>query len=418
MGTGSVVGLVSVLYVSSAVAQPVFGVLADQLGARAALVCGMVLAALGGLVGGFGASLASLLVARVLIGVGTAATYPSAMAGLRERQTATGHPVPSRILGRVAVAVQVAAALGLPLGGLLTSTMGWRAVFLINVPVGLALATAGVFWTPRPTLRVQKPRSTVRLLDPLGVGLFALFVSSLSFALVPDPGAGSRAYLCAGVALVLLVLWEARAPSPFLDLAIVRAAPPLARTYLRNFLTFGVMYGYLYGLTQWLQDERGFDAVGAALVLSPMGVISIVVGATTARVGGGRRVLTAGSVIGLAAALVLVVIDFDASVWWVVVSTLGIGIMVGLTGVANQAALFIQAPVNRVGAAAGMMRTVSNLAAIGASGLVAYWYPLTADDRGLQGVAVSIGALAGATLVITIFDGSLTKQRVSAPAPW
>lgn len=411
VGPGSVIALVAVLYVSSAVAQPVFGSLADRIGPRRTFVAGMAIAAVGGVVGGCATSLAGLLVARALAGIGTAAGYPSAMALLRQRETSTNVSVPPRVLGASAVAVQVAAAVGLPMGGLLTAVVGWRATFWINVPAGLVLAAAALRWFPGSPGGRAATGSLARLLDPIGVGLFATLVSALSFALLPDPREHWQPYGVAALALVALVTWEWRVAVPFLDVGVLRAAPGLGRTLLRNFLTFVAMYCYLYGITQWLQGERGLDALGAALLLAPMATLSIAIATIATGLRTAKAPLMVGSAAGVGGALMLTALGAGLPLWWVVPASLSMGLMTGLTAVANQATMFVQAPPARIGAAAGMMRAASNVAAIVASGLIAYWYPVRADDVGLEGISLTMSVLVGAVLVLTLGDRQLATTR-------
>ena len=90
----------------------------------------------GGLVGGFSQDPTTLVVARVLIGVGTSAGYPSAMLLIRRRADAAGLGAPpGSVPGGLMIAGVATAAVGLPIGGVLVDAWGWRTTFFINVPV-------------------------------------------------------------------------------------------------------------------------------------------------------------------------------------------------------------------------------------------------------------------------------------------
>ena len=90
--------LVAALYLASAIGQPAAGVLADRFGARSVFLIGLLLVALGGILGAFSPSLRLLIVARVTIGGGTSAAYPAAMILVRARADQRGLPTPRRVL--------------------------------------------------------------------------------------------------------------------------------------------------------------------------------------------------------------------------------------------------------------------------------------------------------------------------------
>jgi MFS family permease len=144
--------LVSVLYLCSAVMQPTMGKLSTLYGPRRIFLLGMGILFVGGLVGATAQSFGALVLSRALIGIGTSAAYPTAMALVRKRADDAGTGVPSRVIGNLAIAGQVTIALGLPIGGLLVGVFGWRSLFLVNLPlavVGVILTLVGIAKTTR-----------------------------------------------------------------------------------------------------------------------------------------------------------------------------------------------------------------------------------------------------------------------------
>jgi len=124
---GQTASLVTALYLASAIAQPTAGKLAAVFGARRVFVVGIVLVLLGGVLGGVAPSLAMVLTARVLIGLGTSCAYPSAMMLIQRRAAQTGmEKPPGGVLGGLQIAGMATAALGLPIGGVIVQTIGWR----------------------------------------------------------------------------------------------------------------------------------------------------------------------------------------------------------------------------------------------------------------------------------------------------
>ena len=138
------VWLVTGLYLATAVGQPVVGRLVDRYGPRGPYLLGAALVGLAGILGAVAPNLGTLVLARVLIGIGTCAGYPAAMYLIRREADRTGIPSPSGILAALAVSTQVTAVIGPTLGGFLIGFGGWRTIFLVNVPLALAsLVLAG-----------------------------------------------------------------------------------------------------------------------------------------------------------------------------------------------------------------------------------------------------------------------------------
>ncbi|MDX6331538.1 MAG: hypothetical protein QOI83_3921, partial [Streptomycetaceae bacterium] len=105
VSVGSTTVLVSSLYLASAIAQPTAGKLAEEFGPRRVFLTGILLVLLGGLLGGFGQNMDMLIAARVLVGVGTSAGYPSAMILIRRRANSAGMSAPpGGVLGGIAIA--------------------------------------------------------------------------------------------------------------------------------------------------------------------------------------------------------------------------------------------------------------------------------------------------------------------------
>ncbi|HXB92861.1 MAG TPA: MFS transporter, partial [Puia sp.] len=142
-GQGAV--LITSLYVTATLAQPLMGRLADIYSARRVNNLGFLLVMLAALTGIFAPAFGWLVASRILLGLGTSAAYPSAMALIGRRYALEGKPVPGTVLALVAMSGQVSLVLGPTLGGLLTQLLGWRGIFIINIPwviVALILSSA------------------------------------------------------------------------------------------------------------------------------------------------------------------------------------------------------------------------------------------------------------------------------------
>nr|WP_279617073.1 MFS transporter [Streptomyces silaceus] len=422
VGAADTVWLVSVLYLASAVSQPVLGRLADGLGPRRVFLAGLMVVAASGLVGALAAGFGWLLVSRLLLGIGTSAAYPAAMAVLRDESARLGRPTPRTVLGRLSFAALGSAAVGPTLGGLLVATAGWRGIFAVNVPVALIAYASALRWIPKDVPREERAVAdgelkgaqgggkTAGALDPLGILLFTGALSCLVVFLLDlrHP----MWWLLAPVAVLSTVLtwWQLRHPRPFIDLRMLGANRALARTYLRHGVSYLVVYCVMYGFTQWLEEERGLSSLHTGLVMLPMSLAALACSLLGARTKGIRAPLTVAAVL-LAVGSALLLFTTGATPLAVLLLTGAcFGVPQGLMGTANQAAVQMYAPAEAIGSAAGLQRTAQYLGAITASGLIGLAYGQRADDAGLHLMA-GVGAVLAVALVgLTVTDRALRAR--------
>ena len=302
ISVGRTAALVSSLYLASSIAQPTAGKLSEEFGPRRVFLSGILLVLAGGLVGGFAQDLTSLIVARVLIGVGTSAGYPSAMLLIRRRAEQAGlDSPPGSVLGGLVIAGMVTPAVGLPLGGVLVGAWGWRTVFFVNVPLALIALTMAVRWIPRDPPRGQAGsiREVAARLDVAGIVGFGGALAALLVFLLSLPSADWIALIVAVVVGALLTGWELRASRPFFDVRLLARNLALTRTYLRWAVLCLCIYTVLYGVTEWLQAGRGLSPLDAGLLLLPMSAV----GGVIARPVSQRNLLRTPLVIAAAACL-------------------------------------------------------------------------------------------------------------------
>lgn len=402
-GAASTIWLVSALYLASAIGQPTMGRLAERLGPRRVFLAGLALVGIGGAVGTVATNLPTLVVARVILGVGTSAGYPTAMVIVR-RWAADHEPARTGgTLGALAIAAQVTSALGLPLGGVLAAVAGWRITFLINVPLVLLGMVMTLAWVPRDPSRagqVAEGGSAGRL-DVPGMALFSGAIASLLFFLndLHHP----RWPLCVLVVvlLVALVLRELGADDPFVDVRMLFRNRPLSATYMRVCLTFLLNYCILYGVTQWLQETRGLSAVGVGLLMLPMSVFAALISVPFARRNLVRSALYCTAVAAVVGPVGLLLFDSATPVWALTLIIMVFGVVSGLGVIGNQAALYRQAPAEAVGVAAGLMRTFTYLGAVLSSSLISLSYGDRATDSGLHTVIFALIGLGVLLLAVT-----------------
>jgi predicted MFS family arabinose efflux permease len=412
-GPGQTATLVSVLYLCSAVAQPTMGKLSTLFGPRRVFQAGILILLAAGLLGTFAPGFGYLLLSRALIGIGTSAAYPTAMALVRKRADEAKVGVPSRVLGNFSIAAQVTAVIGLPLGGILAGAFTWRGLFFVNVPLALItfiLTSIGV--AKDGPIDREGQGSLLTAIDIPGIVLFAGAITSL---LVFLSDLKAPVWWVLGVAVILfaaLILWERRAARPLIDVRMLGKNRPLQRTYIRQLL-FGLgTYAALYGTSQWMEQARGLDAGTVGLILIPFSAVSIVL----ARVVSGKAwvrwpLILAGVALVLTAVAALL-ITHGSSIFALIGMTLLFGLTNGLNSFANQATLYVQAPAAEIAVASGLYRTSAYIGAIFSSSIIGLAFGDTVTDAGLHTLGWVLAAIGIVVTLLTVFDRRIPLRAV------
>ena len=399
--------LVSALYVATAIGQPVVGRLVDVLGPRRLYLAGAVLVGIAGVIGLAAQDLGTLVVARIVLGVGTCAGYPSAMYLIRSEGRRTGTDSPSGVLTVLAVSAQTIAVVGPTFGGLLIGVAGWRATFAVNIPFAIACLWLGARRLPRHD-PLQETRAPGRY-DLVGTLLFGVALVSTMLFLMERRADLWPLPVVAGLAVALFAYVELRHADPFVDLRLLRANPPLVATYARNMLTATVTYSFIYGFTQWLQETRGLSPAAAGVMSVPMFATAIAVSSLTGRNPRIRAKLVVGSSVQLLVCAALVLVGGGTPLWALALLTLALGVPQGLLSLANQNAVYHQAPAARIGSSAGLLRTSMYVGAVLAAAATGAFLHAGATTSGLHGLATCALVAATLALVLALADRSLAR---------
>lgn len=258
-----------VYLVASTVTVPIWGRLSDSYGRLRFLVIGVLLFLAGSVLCGQARSMVGLVVFRGLQGIGAGALMPLGFTMLADMYDLEER---AKMQGLLSSVWGVASIVGPIIGGFLTETWSWRAVFYINVPVGgVALGLIVTGWHFEPERRTDHRQ------DLLGAGVFTAAMTALLTGLAL---LGRREFgwhdprvvgcLAGGLAGVPLTLWiEARHPEPFIDLTLFRNrvfVGAAATGFFAGVCLFAISaYGPLF-----LQGVVGTDAKWAGLALTPM----------------------------------------------------------------------------------------------------------------------------------------------------
>ena len=361
----------------------------DQKGRKLSYLHGFLIFSAGSALCGMAPDLGLLIGARVVQGVGAAFLQANSVALVTN--AAPSHRMRSA-LGVQAAAQALGLALGPTVGGLIVSTLGWRWVFAINVPVGLVAVIAGIFFLPRTSARAEPGPSNVggSLLIGGCATTFLLALSSMSGLHVP----AWAPVLLIGVALACgwaLVGSERRSTRPLLrPILSIRGMPG---GLLAAMCGYVVLFGPLV-LVPAVLEAQGFSSWKAGLILTalPAGfaVAATVAGALLPRHWGDRRRATAGT--SLAAASLAAALFLPLRPGWVVLALAGVGLGLGVFAPANNASIMRSVPASDSATAGGVINMTRGLGtAVGISVVT-----LTLH---LAGARLSIGALLAVALL-------------------
>ena len=247
-----------------------FGRMADIHGRKKIFTLGIIIFTLTSLLSGMASSGVMLITLRVLQGVGVAMFVGTGVALLTSAFPAAER---GKVLGINAAAVYAGLSLGPVLGGVVTRHLGWRSIFFLTVPPGLAIIGL-VLWKMRGAWTGAKGER----FDFAGSAIYSLALVALiyGFTLLPDmPGV----WLVVGgiIGLVAFARWESRIRSPVLDLNLFRHSRAFTFSGLAALLEYSPVLAVSFLISLYLQYVKGFDPESAGLVLVVMPTASAIV---------------------------------------------------------------------------------------------------------------------------------------------
>ncbi len=261
------------------------GSTADRIGRRKVFVAGLLAFTAGSLLCFLAPSLGWLIVFRMVQAIGGAMLNPVAMSIITN--TFTDPAERARAIGVWGAVGGISMAAGPLIGGVLVDSVGWRSIFLINLPIGLAALALTLRHIPES--RAARPRRP----DPVGQVLVIALLGSLTYGIIEAPAAGWRSPLIMGCAVVAvasfvgLLVYEPRRKDPLIDLRFFRSAPFSGSTVIA-ISAFAGLAGFLFLNTLYLQDVRGLGALHAGLYMLPMAALTVVFAPLAGRLVGTR----------------------------------------------------------------------------------------------------------------------------------
>ncbi len=334
------------------------GRLGDVLGRGRVYNAGFAVFTIGSGLSGFAPNAEVLIAARAIQAVGGAVMFANAGALITQVYPPERR---GRAFGFLVFGWSVGAILGILLGGVITTTLGWRYNFFINLPIGAIAVALGLRTLP------PSDREPARF-DVPGFLTFSAALGSISYGAIEYAASGASwtdlGFVLVGLALLpLFVALELRSHHPMLEL----------RELTQRLLGFSLLasllqaLGYLsvvFLLTMYLQGLRGLTPLDASVLLVPGYLVGAVAGPFMGRQVdrvGPRALATSGLLLMLVA--VLAYAQLTATSWfgWVPLISLVSGVGTGMFFPANTTAIMSQAPPRRLGAISGLRGALTNI---------------------------------------------------------
>lgn len=396
------------------------GSMGDRIGRRRVFQAGLAIFTVGSLACSLAPGLGWLVAFRALQAIGGSMLNPVAMSIVTN--TFTNPRERARAIGLWGSVLGLSVALGPVIGGTLVDSTGWRGVFWVNVPVGIAAFLLAARYIPESRAAVR------RRLDPVGQVLIVALLGTLSTAIIEGPDRGWSSPLITGLfaaaaaCVLALLTWEPHRAQPLIDLRFFRSLP-FSGAALSAIAGMAAFSGFLFLMTLYLQEVRGYRPLVAGLFLLPMALIMAVsaplCGALIPRWGTRVPLLVAGA--GVAAAgVTLSFINATSPAWYVLLCCLLMGVGMGWLNAPITNSAVSGMPRAQAGTAAGIASTSRQVGnslgvAVGGSVLAANLHgPLAAGFTDATRPAWWIVAAMGACVAVLALVATGRAGRASA----
>ncbi|WP_109126447.1 MFS transporter [Dyella sp. C11] len=332
------------------------GSMADRFGRRRVFQTGMALFVLGSLLCSVAPNTQGLVAFRVLQALGATMLNPVAMSIIAN--TFHEPKARARAIGVWGAVAGVAMALGPVIGGALTESFGWRSLFWVNLPIGLAARVLAARYIPES--KAPHPRRV----DPVGQLLVFAVLATVTYAVIEGPREGWASMVIIGLfavallALIALLVYEPRRHEPLIDVRFFRSAPFSSATLIA-ICSFSAFSGFLFLNALYLQEVRGFSAFHTGLCTLPLAVATMLCSPLSGRLVGTHGTLPSLLVSGTAtvvSALMMTQLTATTPMIYLLITYVIFGVGFGM----------VNAPITNT-AVSGMPKAQAGLAAAVAS---------------------------------------------------
>lgn len=352
---------------------PLFGRLTDVYGRSRLYNIGFVIFSIGSVLCGAANTAGFMIASRVVQAVGAGLLQANSVALITQAFPASERGKAIGIQGAVQA---ISMAVGPFVGGILIAAVGWRAIFFVNIPIGVVGTIAALFVLP-PNQKVEKKQRV----DYLGAALFAAGLAFLVLAFNESVklGWGSTrivTYLvAAGALLAALVVTELRAEQPLIDLRLFRNSTFLLGN-VTGMMSYYVLFAVMFLMPFYLQRVLSFSSQLTGMLLTPVPLAMAIVAPISGHLSdkyGSRIMTTSGMIVSAVACFSLLFLREAVHLPLLLAGLILLGVGMGLFTPPNNSAIMGSAPSDKLGVAGGvlnMMRSLGLIFGVDVSGAI------------------------------------------------
>lgn len=404
----TVTWVITAFYLASAAGQPLMGRLGDRFGPRRLFIFGMCVVVITCALTPFSPNFWFVCAGRVALAIGTATAFPSAVSLL--------HPITSmsrmsspRLLGRMQMANTAGAAIGPVIGGVLVTTLGWEAIFWINVPLALIALVGTRLFAPQDAARSREPvRTVIADSDIPGVLLFTASLVSLLVFLLNITREAPWPLLITAIGCGALFIWrELSTREPFIDVRMLARNRRLLLVYTGFALFNLVYYCAFFGLPQFLEEHGGYRPDITGFLMLPLAALNVLLTPFAARFierRGVRAAFLVGGVWLVASAAFMTLVAWSVAPIVPLLVTAAMGVPYCVISISMSQALYSSAGRESAGVATGIFQTSRYVGAILSTTLL--------------GIAFSDGTVPASWVEVTVVATVLSVALLALIARW
>ena len=404
---------------AAAVALVPFGKLADIYGRKKIFLVGQIIVTVTSLLAAISVSASMLIVFRIFQGVGGAMVFATGIAILT-----SVYPPQERgkVLGIAVAAVYIGLSCGPFFGGWLTQHFSWRSIFLVNIPLGLAIILL-VVWK----LKGEWAGAEGDKFDLTGSLIYGLAIVAIMYGITIIPSLTSIGFILAGiVALAGFVKWETRIQYPVFEVNLFIENKTFAFSCLAALINYSATFAVAFLLSLYLQYIKGLTPLGAGAVLIAQPIVMAVFSPLAGRLSDKiepRVIASLGMGLTTLGLILLALVNHHSTLLFVVISLLVLGFGFALFSSPNMNAIMSSVPKKYYGIASGTvgtMRVLGQMLSMGIATLVIALFigrvPITPDLYPLLISSIKIAfiisaCLCAAGIFFSLYRGNLRSGK-------
>jgi EmrB/QacA subfamily drug resistance transporter len=377
---------------ASTISLLIIGRITDIAGKVRIFVIGFIVFTVGSALASLSLIPTELIISRTIQGIGAAVLISDSAAILTD---STPHNELGMVLGINQVSLKVGTLAGLTLSGLILTIADWRALFYINIPIGIV----GAIWAYKK-LREISAKDTAREIDRPGFFLFTggltlvlLSISFFGYGSPTDTKIGVATSALGALLLIIFIRVERRVRTPLLDLSLFRITD-FAFGNVIQFLDSLSWFGFVILLTFYMQAILHYTPLQAGLAFIPLEIGTLVVGPISGRLSdkyGPRLFMTIGLIFSTLSLITATFLTITSSYWQLAGILILSGVGFGIFFSPNASSIMSAVPVNRRGVASAFRNIIGNVGLTASAGiavlLISIGIPYSSFSALIQSIA-------------------------------